>query len=505
MRCDADDSIFWFNLLVGFDHSLAITFLLSCQPPISHIHPSIVTSRFILPTFFQLMASYLSDQFRHLSTRMTGHQGSTGNPNADPLSLPQPGADANYALSTRTIHADDAQNNTTDVAPSLHTSTTFRYPDDPDLLNPTDDLDVPSRAPGAPVPADSHIYSRLTAPNSSRLELLLTSLLGAPTLTYTSGLAAFNALLVWYNPRVVAIGAGYHGCHGVLKIYQKLTNCKIVDLFDEASWEEAGLGKGDVVHLETPVNPIGTAYDIQHYADLAHKRGAILTVDATFAPPPLQDPFKQGADVVMHSGTKYFGGHSDMLCGVLAIGKGKQGWEQDYWGLFGERLHLGAVMGSLEGWLGVRSLRTFELRIRRQSESATRLVAWLNAALTREVRGFEQVRVVKDVVESVEHCSLQPEAEVRDSWLRRQMPGGYTPVFALRLKSKEAAKRLPSRLALFHHATSLGGVESLIEWRRMSDDTVEENLLRVSVGVEAWEDLRDDLIGGFTTLTEQGW
>ncbi|GAB7365094.1 hypothetical protein MBLNU230_g6185t1 [Neophaeotheca triangularis] len=446
----------------------------------------------------------LTDSFRNL--RMSAHHGS-GNPNTDPLSLPDPSAElSNYSLSTRTIHGDDAINSATDVAPSLHTSTTFRYPSDPDKLNPVSDNETPSRPPGTPAPSDSHIYSRLTAPNSSRLEYLLTSLLSSPALTYTSGLAAFHALLVHYHPRVVAIGAGYHGCHGVLKLYQKLTHCRIVDLFDESAWDEASLGRADLVHLETPVNPTGKAYDIAYFAQKAHARGAILSVDATFAPPPLQDPFQQGADVVMHSGTKYFGGHSDMLCGVLAVGKSKQGWEQDYWGLFNDRVFLGSVMGSLEGWLGVRSLRTFELRIRRQSENATRLVAWLNAALTREMRGLETFsQPVKDVVDKIEHCSLQPEADQRDSWLRKQMPGGYTPVFAITMKSKQAAKRLPSKLGLFHHATSLGGVESLIEWRRMSDDTVEETLLRVSVGVESWEDLRDDLVGGFAALVEEGW
>ncbi|KAI6868070.1 hypothetical protein KC334_g19415, partial [Hortaea werneckii] len=191
----------------------------------------------------------------------------------------------------RGVHADDPINSYTDVAPALHVSSTFRYPHDPDQLHPTDDLDIPDREPGTAIAADSHIYSRLTAPNSSRLELLLTSLIGAPCLTYTSGLAAFHALLVYVNPKVVAIGAGYHGCHGVLDIYKKLTKCKVVDLFDEKSWDEAGLGKGDMVHLETPVNPTGKAYNIQYYAEQAHKRGAVLTIDSTFAPPPLQDPF----------------------------------------------------------------------------------------------------------------------------------------------------------------------------------------------------------------------
>ncbi|KAK5165853.1 uncharacterized protein LTR77_008776 [Saxophila tyrrhenica] len=430
---------------------------------------------------------------------------SNGHPSIPSHHAPKPSSSPSArSLATAAIHGDDPLNSTTDVAPALHVSTTFRYPHDPTLLSPTDDLDIPARGPRDPTPADSHIYSRLTAPNTSRLELMLGEILGAPCLTYTSGLAAFHALLVHINPKVVAIGAGYHGCHGVLDIYRKLTNCRVVDLFDESTWQNDGeawsLGKGDVVHLETPVNPSGLAYNISHYASLAHARGAFLTVDATFGPPPLQDPFKHGADYVMHSGTKYFGGHSDMLCGVLAVGMREEGWEGRYWGLYGERVFLGSVMGSLEGWLGVRSLRTLELRVGRQSGNAGRVVGWLDGCLNPK-DGSEDSKIVKEVVQKVEHASLQKDDM---SWLKEQMPNGFGPVFSVWMQTPEFAKRLPSKLELFHHATSLGGVESLIEWRRMSDQGVDERLCRVSVGVENWEDLRDDLMRAFRGLMEDG-
>ncbi|KAK1076073.1 hypothetical protein LTR33_009262, partial [Friedmanniomyces endolithicus] len=139
-----------------------------------------------------------------------------GNPNTSQLQIPDPPQPPTYSLATLGVHADDPIHDYSDVAPVLHVATTFRYPSNPDQLNPVDDLDIPNREPGSKVPGDAHIYSRLTAPNSSRLELLLTSLIGAPCLTYSSGLAAFHALLVYLHPKVVAIGAGYHGCHGVL-------------------------------------------------------------------------------------------------------------------------------------------------------------------------------------------------------------------------------------------------------------------------------------------------
>lgn len=410
-----------------------------------------------------------------------------------------------YSLATLGIHGDDPINSYTDVAPALHVTTTFRYPRDPDALQSEDSRYPPSdRAPDDPAPTDSHVYSRLTSPGGSRLELLLSKLLKAPVLTYTSGLSAFHALMVYLHPRVVAIGAGYHGCHGVLKIYQKLTGCKIVDLFDEATWENEGegwsLGKGDVVHLETPVNPWGRAYNIAHFAEMAHRRGALLTVDATFAPPPLQNPFDWGADFVMHSGTKYIGGHSDMLCGVIAFSKSREGWESDFWKMAAERVYLGGVMGSLEAWLGVRSLRTFELRIMRQSQNATALVTFLNDCMQSKTidRG---AGAVKKIVKKLDHASLQTED--CEGWLKKQMPNGFGPVFSIWCYTSEQAKRLPSKLELFHHATSLGGVESLIEWRRMSDKGVEDTLLRVSVGAENIDDLKMDLVNGFQALVNE--
>jgi len=192
-----------------------------------------------------------------------------------------------------------------------------------------------------------------------------------------------------------------------------------------------------------------------------------------------------------------------MLCGVVAISRKKEGWEKDYWGMFGERLHLGAVMGSLEGWLGVRSLRTLELRVLRQSENADKLVRFLDEAVQGRDTS-EDAKAVQACVASVEHASIQHE-DLEAGWLREQMPNGFGPVFAMHLKTAEQAKRLPSKLHLFHHATSLGGVESLIEWRRMSDNTVEPTLVRVSVGIENWEDLKRDVVEGCKALAKEGW
>ncbi|KAL6713912.1 hypothetical protein ACLMJK_008406 [Lecanora helva] len=380
--------------------------------------------------------------------------------------------------STIALHSDDDLNRITDVSPPIHLSTTFRYASNPDELRPAADCVDPS-------PTDAHVYSRETAPNTTRLETILTSLLHAPCLTYSSGLSALHAAYTFLNPSRISIGGGYHGSHGVLGIYRKLTGAKIMPL--ECGEEE--LQKGDVIHLETPVNPTGEAFEIRKFADKAHRRGAWLLIDATFGPPGLQDPFLWGADMVMHSGTKYLGGHSDMLCGVLATRN-----EQWIKGLREERVYLGSVMGSLEGWLGVRSLRTLEVRISRQSSNCEHLVQWMNGLASHERDD------VGRLIEKVYHASLQNEDMV---WLKKQMPNGFGPVFAFTMKDEAMAKQLPSKLHLFHHATSLGGVETLIEWRAMSDASVDRRLLRISVGLEHWEDLRDDLLQGFKSLLNE--
>lgn len=344
------------------------------------------------------------------------------------------------------------------------------------------DIDAQENAP-----TDSHIYSRDSAPNSTRLETVLGALFEAETLTYASGLAAFHALIIHANPKRIAIGDGYHGVHGIIKVMNRLTGLQQLDL--DCAVED--LGPGDVIHVETPLNPTGEARDLAFYAEKARKAGAILSVDATFAPPPLLDPFKWGADIVMHSGTKYLGGHSDMLCGVLVINPKHKTWYKE---LKDDRLVIGSVMGTHEGWLGLRSLRTLSLRVNRQSATTTALVQWL------EEERQKPNSPVAAVIDRIQHASLQPEAKQEGSWLRQQMPNGYGSVFSMWTRDPEHARRLPSKLFLFNHGTSLGGVESLIEWRAMTDVELDKRVLRLSIGVEDLEDLKADLLEGFRQL-----
>lgn len=304
-------------------------------------------------------------------------------------------------------------------------------------------------------------------------------------MSYTTGLAALHAALVLLNPRRISVGEGYHGSHEVIAVLSRLSGLQNLPLDCPAGSLEAG----DVILLETPVNPLGTAFSIEEFAQKAHSRGAYLIVDSTFAPPGLQDPFLWGADIVLHSGSKYFGGHSDLLSGVLATKR--KDWTKQ---LLEDRLALGNVMGNLEAWLGARSLRTLEVRVQRASQNASHLISWLQTALIAPSPSDEQ-KLIKSVLGKIHHASLQDEP-----WIKKQMPNGFGPVFAIILTSEEYAHVLPSKLHFFHHATSLGGVESLIEWRALSDSRVNRKLLRISVGLENWEDLKGDLLQAFQAL-----
>lgn len=308
-------------------------------------------------------------------------------------------------------------------------------------------------------------------------------------MSYSTGLAALHAALTLLNPRRISVGEGYHGSHEVISVVSRLSGLQKLPLDCPAE----SLGAGDVILLETPVNPLGKAFSIEEHARKAHSRGAFLIVDSTFAPPGLQDPFLWGADIVMHSGSKYFGGHSDMLCGVLATKRAD--WTKQ---LFEDRIALGSVMGNMESWLGIRSLRTLEVRVQRASQNSARLISWLHAAMqaSSPAVGSEEM-IVQSVLKKIYHASLQDEP-----WLQKQMPNGFGPVFSIVLVSEEFAKVLPTKLHFFQHATSLGGVESLIEWRALSDPRVDRKLLRVSVGLENWEDLKDDLLQAFKSLLE---
>lgn len=348
-----------------------------------------------------------------------------------------------------------------DVVQPINVATTYRYPDDPKDFILAKDTDPATYTTGRP------LYSRLSHPDSSKCEAILGDLIGGHAVIYNSGLSSFFAAITYYNPKTVAIGDGYHGVHGILDILTRNYGIKQVGL-DELD----KLSKGDVIHIETPENPYAKCHDLAYYVKKAHEIGAYVICDSTFAPPPLQDPWEFGVDMVMHAATKYFGGHSDLLAGVLVTKDPKVKAK-----LVDDRVFLGTNIGNLEAFLLIRSLRTYEMRIKRQSSNAEKIVAYL-----------DKHRAEYPALKIIYHSSLQ-----KDAFVAKQMKGGHSPVFSIELQTSEQAKHLPSKLKYFQHSTSLGGVESLVEWRVLSDPYARPALIRISVGVENAEDLIADL------------
>jgi len=366
------------------------------------------------------------------------------------MSTTRPGT--SWATSTVLLHADGAKevkySHAADVAAPIGVSTTFE------------------RFEGGP---DAHVYSRSTAPTRSRCESVLSALesgdaVEARATLFSSGLSAVHAALsaLLKDSRRVLIAGGYHGTHDVLREL----GCAVAPLrLDE-------LRDGDVCWLESPKNPTGELADVEAFAEKAKTlKNCNVVVDATLA--PLQRPLERGARLVVHSGTKYLAGHSDCLAGVVAA----RADDDDLLArLMKTRAAVGTQAGSLETWLLLRSLRTLELRVAQQTASAAKLADWL--------------RTRTDVVRTVHHDGHSPLAP----------PRGVGGVFAIELHTEAQAKALPGALRLFKDATSIGGVESLAEWRRRYDDTIPPTLIRLSVGIEHVDDLIADFTHAFSHL-----
>src|SRR5438105_12284474 len=327
-------------------------------------------------------------------------------------------------------------------------------------------------------------YSRVSNPTRTALQLCLASLEGAEHgAAFSSGLGAVTTVMHLVSPgdRVVAVNDVYGG---VYRMFSQVYEPKGY----EFTWLPASeLGDGLAAHLdertrivwlETPTNPLLNVIDIRAAAEAAHAAGAMVVVDNTFATPYLQRPLELGADVVVHSTTKYLGGHSDVLGGFAATNDPT----------IAERLQflqksLGAVPGPFDCWLVLRGIKTLAVRMRRHCENA-HVVA---ARLSRHPR-----------VEQVLYPGLptHPGHNIAAKQMR-----DFGGMMSILVESEEEAVELVSRTRIFKLAESLGGVESLIEHpARMTHASTADapfatprNLIRLSVGLESAEDLVADL------------
>jgi cystathionine gamma-synthase len=349
------------------------------------------------------------------------------------------------------------------IVPPLHVTTTF-------LRDPDNQY------------RRGYSYGRADNATVRQVENVMTQLEGgAASLVLASGMAAATtAFLALERPtHVVAPNVMYWGLRKWL--LEDAPGFGIaadfVDASDVAVIRAAVRhGRTSLIWVETPANPLWTITDIEEAARIAHDAGALLAVDATVPTPVLMNPLALGADIVMHSGTKYLNGHSDVVAGALVFARKDAHFER----AVRTRGTLGAILGPFEAALLLRGLRTLHVRVRHQCASAL--------AIARHFARYPRVEAV-----------LYPGLETHPGHAiaARQMRGGFGGMLSVRVKGGEsAAIATAANVKLWKRATSLGGVESLIEHRASIEGAgspCPPDLLRLSVGLESTDDLIGDL------------
>ncbi len=325
-------------------------------------------------------------------------------------------------------------------------------------------------------------YGRTTNPTFVQPEALLAKLEGgAACLTFASGMAAATAVFLALRPgdHVVAPQVMYWGLRNWLKSFAAEQGL-LVDFVDAGATDALAAavkpGRTRLIWIESPANPTWTITDIAAAAEIARRAGARLAIDSTVATPVLTRPIELGADIVMHSATKYLNGHSDVVAGALVTARQDELWDR----IAAIRSGNGAILGSFEAWLLLRGMRTLHLRVERASRTAQAIAEHL-------VRDRRVVAVLYPGL------SRHPGHAVA----ARQMRGGFGGMLSIRVAGGEsAAIATAARVTVWKRATSLGGVESLIEHRASIEGAgspAPGDLLRLSVGVEDAADLIGDL------------
>ena len=326
------------------------------------------------------------------------------------------------------------------------------------------------------------VYMRDHNPAFEQAEAVITTLeQGHQTLLFASGMAAATAVFQGLRPgdHVLAPRVMYWSLRNWLTGFATDwgLDVEIIDMTDPAAVGAAlRPGVTKLVWVETPANPLWTITDIAATAELAHAAGALLAVDSTAATPVFTRPLEHGADLVMHSATKYLNGHSDLTAGTVTTRADNEHWER----VRAVRAQLGGTLGSFESWLLVRGLRTLYLRVHAASASALRLA-----------EHFDGHPLVAEVLYPGLPGSHGHEVA------KRQMADGFGGMLSIRTAGGEqAAIAVAAQTKLWKRATSLGGVESLIEHRASVEgptSPVPLDLLRLSVGIEHVDDLIADL------------
>jgi cystathionine gamma-synthase len=326
-------------------------------------------------------------------------------------------------------------------------------------------------------------YSRYQNPTYDVVEQVAATLDGgAEAKSFASGMAAIAAVFDTVNAgeHIVAPKIMYHGAQDWLRRISERRNIGLT-LFDASDIDDLKHAikpkATSVVWIESPVNPTWDVIDISAAAEIAHYHEAILVVDSTVAPPVTTRALDHGADIVFHSATKYLNGHSDVVAGILVTRECDARWDE----IKLVRKLMGGVLGPFEAWLLLRGMRTLCLRFERASQNALLIARHL-----QDHPGVE--KVLYPGLES------HPGHEIA----KRQMINGFGGMMSLLVKGgAEQALKVASNTKLFIPATSLGGVESLIEHRASVEgphSEVPKNLLRLSIGIEHPDDLIADIV-----------
>lgn len=366
-------------------------------------------------------------------------------------------------IETIAVHAGHAPDPVTGaVTPPIHLSTTFER--EPDLSF-----------------RGGHLYARYSNPNRHALESCLAQLEGGgATAAFASGSSATSAVLQSLEPdaHILLPEDSYYGTIKIARDIFGPWRLKYtpVDMTSVANVERAVTKATRLIWIETPSNPLVRVVDIAAIARIARQAGVWSVVDNTWATPVLQRPLALGADLVMHSTTKYLGGHSDVLGGAIVA-------EREDHPLFakvrGIQAMGGAVPSPFECWLAMRGIRTLPWRVRGMTQNAKRVAEFLAAHKRVEAVHYP------GLASHPGHAVARGQMSAPGAMLSFQVRGG-----------SEAAVTMTNRLKVFTRATSLGGTESLIEHRHSvegPDTRSPVNLLRVSVGLEHADDLIEDL------------
>ena len=349
------------------------------------------------------------------------------------------------------------------ITPPIHVSTTY--------LRDTDNQYRSGR-----------IYARADNPAFDQAEAVVAQLEhGAQAALFASGMAAATAVFQALAPgdHVLAPKVMYWSLRNWLMNFatQWGLRVELIDMTDPATVQAAiRPGKTKLVWVETPANPLWSITDIAATATIAKAAGARLAVDSTVASPVLTQPLDLGADIVMHAGTKYLNGHSDLIAGVLVTRVDDEFWRR----IKPVRAQLGGTLGSFEAWLLLRGMRTLYLRVREACASAQRIAEHFSGhARVREV-------LYPGLPQFAGHAVAA-----------RQMSGGFGGMLSICVAGGEAAAiASAANVELWKRATSLGGTESLVEHRASVEGAgtpAPADLLRLSVGIEDAGDLIADL------------